>query len=120
MKGGTILLILIGVIFLFIGTCFAQVSVIQFNSNWNSKNTVDISTLKECETLEIIICDHPELQKKYGIISVPTIIILKDSVEIMRFEANILMKLTCGKRPIQDLITEIQTEIDNIYTEKIE
>ena len=101
------------VLFLCLGCCYSQVSIIQFNSNWNSENVFDISVLKDCEKSVIIICDHPELQKKYNIKSVPTIIVFNDTTEVIRFEANILMQLTCTKK-------EIQKEIDNIYLTQIE
>lgn len=109
----TFLYVFLMVLFLCLGCCNSQVSIIQFNSNWNSKNTFDISVLKDCEKLEIIICDHPELQKKYNIKSVPTIIVFNDTIEVIRFEANILMQLNYT-------IKDIQQEIDKIYLAKLE
>jgi len=109
----TFLYVLLMVLFLCLGCCYSQVSIIQFNSNWNSKNTFDISILKDCEKSVIIICDHPELQKKYNIKSVPTIIVFNDTIEVIRFEANILMQLTYTTK-------DIQKEIDKIYLAQIE
>jgi len=108
-----ILHILIALFFFTLGCCLSQVSVIQFNSEWNADNNFDISLLEDCEVSTIIICDYPELQKKYGIKYVPTIIVFNDSIEIIRFEANIMMKLKTTKG-------EIQEEIDKLCLVKFE
>ena len=86
---------------------YSQVSVIHFNSEWNSDNNYDISILKDCEKSDVVICNSPELQEKHNIFSVPTIIILDNDVEIIRFEANIMMQLEATKEEIQDQIEKI-------------
>ncbi|QDP54465.1 MAG: hypothetical protein GOVbin7581_47 [Prokaryotic dsDNA virus sp.] len=87
--------------------CNGQVSVIHFNSEWNSDNDFNISTLKECKKENVIICHNPELKDKYDIISVPTIIIFDDGIEVDRFEANLMLELTCTKKDIQKVIDKI-------------
>ena len=109
----TFLYIFLMVLFLCLGCCNSQVSIIQFNSNWNSENTFDISVLKDCEKSDIVICENPKLQEKHKIKSVPTIIVFDDEEEVKRFEANIMMKLTCT-------IKDLQKEIDKIYLAKFE
>ena len=101
------------VLFFCLGCCYSQVTIIQFNSDWNSENKFDISVLKDCEKSDIVICENPKLQEKHKIKSVPTIIVFDDEEEVIRFEANIMMKLTCTKK-------EIQKEIDKIYLAKFE
>ena len=113
MKLDSILLVLLGLIFFGYGICFGQVSVIHFNSEWNEKNNFDISVLKDCEIDNVVICHNPELQDKYKIRSVPTIIIFDEQRESIRFEANIMMELVVTKK-------ELQSEIDNIYLRKFE
>jgi hypothetical protein len=113
MRVGQTLLVLVGVVFFFFGTCNGQVEVIHFNSEWNSKNNFDISTLKDCEKQNIIICDNPDMQEKHEIVSVPTIIIFDEGEEIKRFQANIMMKLEATEK-------EIQQEINEIYLAKFE
>ena len=108
-----LLQILIAIFFFCIGVCFGQVSVIQFNSEWNADNNFDITVLKDCNVDSVIICHDPELQEKHKIKSVPTIIIFDEDNEVTRFEANIMMQLEATKK-------EIQKEIDKIYLAKFE
>ena len=86
--------IFLGFFFFCIGSCFGQVSVIHFNSDWNGNNSFDISVLKDCK-------------------SVPTIIVFDEQQEVIRFEGNILMQLDITKK-------DIQKEIDSIYLTKFE
>ena len=102
-----------GLLFFFYGACYAQVSVIHFNSEWNADNNFDISVLKDCDVDSVIICHDPELQEKYKIKSVPTIIVFDEEQEVARFEANIMMQLEATKKDIQD-------EIKKIYLAKFE
>tara|TARA_Y100000004_G_C8638047_1_gene295825 strand:+ start:86 stop:412 length:327 start_codon:yes stop_codon:yes gene_type:complete len=85
----------------------SQVSTIHFNSEWNEKNNFDISVLKDCEKSNVVICHNPELKDKHKILSVPTIIIFDNNVEVKRFEANIMMKLEATKKEIQEEIQKI-------------
>ncbi len=66
----------------------SQVSTIHFNSEWNEKNNFDISVLKDCEKSNVVICHNPELKDKHEILSVPTIIIFDNNVEVKRFESK--------------------------------
>tara|TARA_B100001094_G_scaffold245633_1_gene242142 strand:+ start:1580 stop:1918 length:339 start_codon:yes stop_codon:yes gene_type:complete len=106
MKVGQVFLVFVGLLF-FIGSCKGQVSVIHFNSEWNSDNNFDISTLKDCEKDNITICHDPESKEKHNIISVPTIIVFDEGEEIKRFQANIMMELTCDKKDIQKVIDKL-------------
>ena len=92
---------------------YSQVSVIHFNSEWNADNNYDISILKDCEKSDVVICDNPDLQEKHSILSVPTIIIFDNDIEIIRFQANIMMQLEATKNEIQD-------EIEKIHLAKFE
>ena len=105
--------IFLGLFFFCIGSCFGQVSVIHFNSDWNSDNNFDISVLKDCDLDSIVICHNPKMQKKHKIKSVPTIIVFDEQQEVIRFEGNILMQLEVTKK-------DIQKEIDSIYLTKFE
>ena len=105
--------ITLGLLFFFYGACYAQVSVIHFNSEWNADNSFDITVLKDCDIDSIVICHDPELQEKHKIKSVPTIIVFDEEEEVVRFEGNILMQLEATKK-------EIQEEIKKIYLAKFE
>ena len=105
--------ILLGLFFFFYGACYGQVSVMHFNSEWNIDNNFDISVLKDCKTADVIICENTDLKEKHKIQSVPTIIVFDEEQEVVRFEANIMMKLDVTKKDIQD-------EIKKIYLAKFE
>tara|TARA_R100001086_G_C11757181_1_gene237045 strand:- start:438 stop:773 length:336 start_codon:yes stop_codon:yes gene_type:complete len=105
--------ILLGLFFFCIGSCFGQVSVIHFNSDWNSDNNFDISVLKDCKKTDVVICHDLDMKDKHKIKSVPTIIVFDEQQEVIRFEGNILMQLDITKK-------DIQKEIDSIYLTKFE
>ena len=105
--------IIIALFFSFIGTCVSQVSVIHFNSEWNADNSFNIDVLKDCEKSNVIICTNPDMQEKHKIKSVPTVIVFDNNVEIVRFEANIMMQL-------EATFDEIQEKIDKVYLAKFE
>ena len=108
-----LLQILIAILFFCVGICFSQVSVIQFNSEWNADNNFDITVLKDCDVDSVVICHDPKLQEKHNIKSVPTVIIFDEDNEVTRFEANIMMQLEATKKDIQE-------EIKKIYLAKFE
>ena len=105
--------IMLGLFFFCVGSCLGQVSVIHFNSEWNSDNSFNIDVLKDCEKSNVIICTNPDMQEKHKIKSVPTVIVFDNNVEIVRFEANIMMQL-------EATFDEIQEKIDKVYLAKFE
>ena len=113
MRLSSLLLILVGFFFFFVGICCGQVSVIHFNSEWNADNNFDITVLKDCDVDSVVICHNPELQEKHNIKAVPTVIIFDEGIEIVRFEANIMMQLEATRK-------DIQGEIKKIYLAKFE
>ncbi len=105
--------IVLGLFFFCIGSCFCQVSVVHFNSEWNADNSLYISELEDCEKSQVVICTSPEMKEKHKIKSVPTIIIFDNDIEIERYEANIMMELEATQK-------EIQERVDRIYLAKFE
>ena len=89
-------------------TVFGQITVTQFNAEWNKSNSVDwLMDLEDCDTKGYVdIAKNPELQKKYKIAVVPTIIIFKDGEEVARFQADLSFKMVATRE-------EVQEEIDN-------
>ena len=87
---------------------FAQVSVTQFNAEWNKANEVPwINKLSDCKTIAYVdIGTQAEIAKKHKIAVVPTIIIFKDGEEVARFQADLSFKMVATRE-------EIQEEIDN-------
>ena len=104
---------MLGLFFFCVGSCLGQVSVIHFNSEWNADNSFNIDVLKDSEKSNVIICTNPDMQEKHKIKSVPTVIVFDNNVEIVRFEANIMMQL-------EATFDEIQEKIDKVYLAKFE
>ena len=87
---------------------FGQIKVTHFNANWNKDNGVDwIMDLEDCDTKGYVdIVKNPELQKKYKIAVVPTIIIFKDGEEVVRFQADLSFKMLATREEVQEEIDE--------------
>jgi len=87
---------------------FAQVQVAYFNASWNNANDVKwVNKLTDVKTFNFIdISNDTELQKKHKIAVVPTIIVFKDNVEVVRFQADLSFKMVATRE-------EVQEEIDN-------
>ena len=84
------------------------VCVVEFNASFNASNSVEwIDELSDCKGKRVDIAAHPEMQKKYKIVVVPTIIIFNDEEEVKRFQANIMMQLEASKEDIQEAVDEI-------------
>ena len=91
------------------GRASGQISVSQFNAEWNNANEVKwIQDLSDCETFTYVdIMTNPKIQKRHKIAVIPTIIIFKDGVEVARFQADLSFKMLAKLEDVQD-------EIDNI------
>jgi len=87
---------------------FGQITVRHFNAGWNEGNGVDwITKLKDCDTKDYVdIAKNPDLQKKYKIAVVPTIIIFKDGEEVARFQADLSFKMLATREEVQEEIDE--------------
>ena len=85
-----------------------EICVIQFNASFNAANSVDwFEKLTDCSTSEVDIMTNTDLQKKYKIVVVPTILILDDGEEVARFQANIMMTMESTREEVQEAIDEI-------------
>ena len=71
-------------------------AVVQVNAGWNYQNRVKVEKLAElCYVGEIDLNNKAigaVIQKEWNIKIVPTIIILKEGVEVMRYEPSISMR----------------------------
>jgi hypothetical protein len=82
--------------------------VVEFNASFNAQNSVAwIDDLTDCDVNRVDIVASPDLQQKYKIVVVPTIVILNDGEEKKRFQANIMMTMEATKDDIQGAIDEI-------------
>jgi len=89
------------------GSVSAQITVTQYNAEWNKKHDVEwIKDLKDCDITKVDIAKYPKLKKKHEIVVVPTIIIFKDGEEVKRFQADISFTMKATRKELQDIINE--------------
>lgn len=85
-----------------------EVTIVHFNANWNSANSVPwVGEVDDCELLKIDIATNTAAQSKYKIVVVPTIILFKDGEEIERWQADLTFKLAATLKDVQDAIDEV-------------
>ena len=88
--------------------------VIEFWAEWNAGNQVDfLPSLKDCESYRLCIVKGADIQKKYKVTAIPTVIIFDNGVEQERFNPNIMMQLVATKK-------KVQKSIDNITFSKFQ
>ena len=88
-------------------TAFGQVKVIHFNAGWNSANDVEwFDKLSDAGKKSLSI-DNQDIQKKYAIAIVPTIIVFDDGEEVKRYQADLSFKIVATKEEIQEYIDEL-------------
>tara|TARA_R110000824_G_scaffold34932_10_gene110286 strand:+ start:195 stop:548 length:354 start_codon:yes stop_codon:yes gene_type:complete len=91
---------------------FSQIVVTHYNADWNKENNVEwIDSLTDCKIKYIDIGEDSKLQKKHGIVIVPTIIIFNNKKEVKRFQADISFKMVAIRK-------EVQEEINNLIMNK--
>ena len=90
-----------------IGVAYGQVKVIHFNAGWNEANDVEwFDKLSDAGKKSLNI-DDQEIQKKYAIAIVPTIIVFDDGEEVKRFQADLSFKMAATREEIQEYIDEL-------------
>jgi hypothetical protein len=86
---------------------FSQVKVIHFNAGWNEANDVEwFNKLSDAGRKSLSI-DDTEIQKKYAIAIVPTIIVFDDGEEVKRYQADLSFKMAATREEIQEYIDEL-------------
>ena len=88
-------------------TAFGQVKVVHFNAGWNSANDVEwFDKLSDVNKKSLSI-DDGDIQTKYSIAIVPTIIVFDDGEEVKRFQADLSFKMVATREEIQEYIDEL-------------
>ena len=86
-----------------------DIVAVEFWADWNSANQFnDLVKLKECEKYRLDIMAHADIQAKYNITGIPTIIIFDNGVEKERFNPNIMFKLDACKKTVQHSVDTIK------------
>ena len=88
-------------------TAFSQVKVVHFNAGWNSSNDVEwFDKLSDANKKSLSI-DDGDIQTKYSIAIVPTIIVFDDGEEVKRYQADLSFKMQATREEIQEYIDEL-------------
>ena len=88
-------------------TAFSQVKVVHFNAGWNSANDVEwFDKLSDANKKNLSI-DDSDIQTKYSIAIVPTIIVFDEGEEVKRFQADLSFKMVATREEIQEYIDEL-------------
>ena len=88
-------------------TAFGQVKVVHFNAGWNSANNVEwFDKLSDANKKSLSI-DDGDIQTKYSIAIVPTIVVFDDGEEVKRFQADLSFKMVATREEIQEYIDEL-------------
>ena len=82
-----------------------DIVTIEFWAGWNAQNEFkELTKLKDCNTYRVDITLNMEIQSKYNVSAIPTIIIFDNGKEEERFEPNIMFQLEADKKIIQHSI----------------
>ena len=85
-----------------------DIVAVEFWADWNSVNQfADLAKLKECEKYRLDIMAHADIQAKYNITGIPTIIIFDNGIEKERFNPNIMFQLDADKKTVQNSVDTI-------------
>ena len=91
--------------------CKQDICVVEFNAYWSKENSVSwLDDLKSCGVTRILITDEKmlkEMQEKYKIQNVPTIIIFNGE-EVERFQACLRFKIGAKQEEVQAVINNAQ------------
>ena len=90
--------------------CKQEICVVEFNAYWNKDNSVSwLDSLTNCGVTRVLIMDKQmleDMQKKYKIQNVPTIIVF-NGIEVKRFQACLRFKIGATKKEVQEVIDEV-------------
>mgnify|MGYP003389637525 CR=1 FL=1 len=84
------------------------ITIIEFWAEWNKSNECPyLSQLNDCQVYKIDVLKHSNIQKKYKVFSLPTLIIFENGKEITRFASDITFKLPIDKKGVQKEIDKL-------------
>ena len=120
---GPYLQILTGIFFFLVGIAVFQdfittdnfedkiakdIVAVEFWVEWNKSNEFeDFGMLDDCTKYRVDVGEYPELQEKYKVTCIPTVIIFESGEEKERFKANIMFQLDADKKIVQNSINNL-------------
>ena len=99
--------VLIMILVFAVSTAFSQVKVIHFNAGWNEANNVEWFDKLSDVNKKTLSIDDKEIQEKYEIFIVPTIIVFDEGEEVKRFQADLSFEMVATREEIQEYIDEL-------------
>ncbi len=90
-----------------IGVAYGQVKVIHFNAGWNEDNNVEWFNKLSDVNKKTLSIDDKEIQEKYEIFIVPTIIVFDEGEEVKRFQADLSFEMVAKREEVQEYIDEL-------------
>ena len=91
-----------------------DIVAVEFWVEWNKSNEFeDFGMLDDCTKYGVDVGEFPELQEKYKVTCIPTVIIFESGEEKERFKANIMFELDADKKIVQN-------SIDNLVLNKFQ
>ena len=85
-----------------------DIVAVEFWVEWNKSNEfADFGMLDDCTKYRVDVGEFPELQEKYKVTCIPTVIIFESGEEKERFKANIMFQLDADKKIVQNSINNL-------------
>jgi len=85
-----------------------DIVVVEFWAGWNSTNECAwLPKLNECEVYRVDIGKYIDIQTKYNISAIPTLIVFNNGNIEEQFDPNIMFQLEATKSDVQNTIDEI-------------
>ena len=85
-----------------------DITVVEFWAGWNESNQFnELNKLKGCNTYRIDIMSYMDIQMKYNVTAIPTVIIFDNGVEKCRFNPNVMFQLDADKKTVQHSVDTI-------------
>ena len=83
-----------------------DIVVVEFYAGWNDANAAKYE-LTDCSYYLVDISQYMDLQMKFDITAIPTVIIFESGEEKIRFLPNVMFKLDADKKTVQKDIDKL-------------
>jgi len=83
-----------------------DIVVVEFYAGWNDANAAKYE-LTDCSYYLVDISQYMDLQMKFDITAIPTVIVFESGEEKIRFLPNVMFKLDADKKTVQKDIDKL-------------
>ena len=82
-----------------------DIVVVEFWAGWNAQNEFkELTKLNDCMVYRIDISKHMDIQMKYDVSAIPTVIIFDNGIQKEKFGATVMFQLDADKKTVQNSI----------------